>query len=173
MRLEHRMQATKTNKNKILSSFWVLDAMKWFKRCGVKELLELSGDAMKYVIIEDRLLEALKIKCKMLKCQNWKSTLQIETPKISPNTRKSAKTYPMTSHYLHEPWPSESLNISSNLFTQVRRWGNIMASSPKYGVSSDKEKYCIQWYWPQYKEKCQNVSNYISQPTRALNVGES
>ena len=36
--------------------------MKWFKRWGVKDLLELLGDAMKYVIIEDRLLEALKKK---------------------------------------------------------------------------------------------------------------
>ena len=35
---------------------WVLDIIKWYKRWGVKDLLELSSDAMKYVIIEDRLL---------------------------------------------------------------------------------------------------------------------
>ena len=46
-------------KRKILSNGWVLDIMKWFKRWGVKDLLELSNDVMKYVTIEDRLLEAL------------------------------------------------------------------------------------------------------------------
>ena len=35
---------------------WVLDIIKWFKRWEVKDLLELSSDAIKYVIIEDRLL---------------------------------------------------------------------------------------------------------------------
>ena len=44
----------KTNKSKIFLSGWVLDSMKWFKRLEVKDLLELSGDAMKYVIIEGR-----------------------------------------------------------------------------------------------------------------------
>ena len=34
--------------------------MKWFKRWGVKDQLELSGDAIKYAIIEDRLLEAIR-----------------------------------------------------------------------------------------------------------------
>ena len=48
-----RCKAQKTNKSKILSSGWVLDIMKTFKRWGVKDLLELSGDAMKYVTIED------------------------------------------------------------------------------------------------------------------------
>ena len=40
----------------------VLQIMKWFKIWLVKDLLELSSDAMKYVIIEDRLLEALRVK---------------------------------------------------------------------------------------------------------------
>ena len=40
----------------------VLDIMKWFKRWGVKDRLQLPSDAMKYVIIEDRLLEALRMK---------------------------------------------------------------------------------------------------------------
>ena len=43
----------KPNKDNIPSSGWVLDIMKTFKRWGVKDLLELSGDAMKYVTIED------------------------------------------------------------------------------------------------------------------------
>ena len=45
----------KSNESKILSGGWVRDSMKWFKRWGVKDLLELSGDAMKYVILEDKL----------------------------------------------------------------------------------------------------------------------
>ena len=56
-----RCKVQKTNKSKIISSGWVLDIMKTFKRWGVKDLLELSGDAMKYVIIEDRLLKAPRI----------------------------------------------------------------------------------------------------------------
>ena len=44
-----------SNESKILSGGWVRDSMKWFKRWGVKDLLELSGDAMKYVILEDKL----------------------------------------------------------------------------------------------------------------------
>ena len=36
--------------------------MKWFKRQGIKDRVELSRDAMKYVIIEGRLLEALRMK---------------------------------------------------------------------------------------------------------------
>ena len=35
--------------------------MRWSKRCGVKDQLELSGDVMKYVIIEVRLLESLRM----------------------------------------------------------------------------------------------------------------
>ena len=45
-----RCKVQKINKSKILSSGWALDIM---KRCRRKDLLELSGDAMKYVIIED------------------------------------------------------------------------------------------------------------------------
>ena len=48
-----RCKVQNTNNSKILSSSWALDIMKWFKRWGVKDLLELSGDAMKYVTIED------------------------------------------------------------------------------------------------------------------------
>ena len=39
-----------------------MQCAKWFERWGVKDLLEIPGDAMKYVIIEDRLLEALRMK---------------------------------------------------------------------------------------------------------------
>ena len=39
----------------------MLDVLKWFKILGEKDLLELSDDAMKYVVIEDRLLEAVKM----------------------------------------------------------------------------------------------------------------
>ena len=53
----------KTNENKILSSGWVLDIMKWFKVSGIKDLLEFLGDVMKYVIIiKDMLLDALRMK---------------------------------------------------------------------------------------------------------------
>ena len=38
----------KTIKSKILSSLQMLNIMKWFKRCVVKNILELSSDAMKY-----------------------------------------------------------------------------------------------------------------------------
>ena len=56
------MQGTKNNKRKFLSSGQVLDIIKWFHIWGVKDLLDLPGHVMKYVIIEDRLLEALRMK---------------------------------------------------------------------------------------------------------------
>ena len=52
----------KNNKSKILSSGWVVEIRKRFKRWGVDDLLELLGDAMHYVMIEERLVESLKIK---------------------------------------------------------------------------------------------------------------
>ena len=35
---------------------------KWYKRWGVDDLLELSGDAIHYLMIEERLVESLRIK---------------------------------------------------------------------------------------------------------------
>ena len=54
--------------------------MKSFKRWIVKDLLELSSDAMKYVIIKDRLLQAL-----MPKCQDWNITMQMLIPMLAKN----------------------------------------------------------------------------------------
>ena len=48
----------KTNKSKILSCGWMLDIMKW----GIKYLLEYSCNSLKYVIIEDRLQQAPRMK---------------------------------------------------------------------------------------------------------------
>ena len=59
----------KTNKSKILSFGWVLDIMKCFKRWGAKYRLELSGDTMKYVIIEDKLVEAPMTRCEILELE--------------------------------------------------------------------------------------------------------
>ena len=47
----------KNRKNKIVSSCWVVDIKKWFKRWDVEDLLELSSDSMKYVDIEERLID--------------------------------------------------------------------------------------------------------------------
>ena len=44
------------------------------------------------------------------------------------------------SYYSHEPWLSKSLNTSLNSLMQVRGWGSIMASSPKYD-----DMQGIQW----------------------------
>ena len=57
--------------------------MEWFKTWGVKDLLELPGDAdaIKHVTIQDRLLEALKVK--WFWCEN-------------------GKMYQMTPHYTYE-----------------------------------------------------------------------
>ena len=52
----------KSNKSKILLSGWVLDIMKWCKRWRVKDQLELLGDVMKYVIIENKFQQALRMK---------------------------------------------------------------------------------------------------------------
>ena len=52
----------KNHKSKILSSGWVVDIRKWFRRWGVDDLLELSGNAMQYVMIEERLMESLRKK---------------------------------------------------------------------------------------------------------------
>ena len=43
----------KNHKSKILSSGWVVDIRKWFRRWGVDDLLELSSDAMHYVMIAE------------------------------------------------------------------------------------------------------------------------
>ena len=64
------MQGSKKNTSKILSSGWVLDIMKQFKRQGVKDLLELSSDAMEYVIIKNKLLEALRMKWQDVRMSN-------------------------------------------------------------------------------------------------------
>ena len=52
------MQGRKIKKGKILSFGSMLDIKKWFKRRGVKYLLEVLSDVMKHVIIEDGLPEA-------------------------------------------------------------------------------------------------------------------
>ena len=57
---------------KILLFGQVLEIMKSFKRWIVKDLLELSSDAMKYVIIKDRLLEALRMKWQDTKMSKMK-----------------------------------------------------------------------------------------------------
>ena len=51
----------KNHKGKILSSGWVLDIRKWFGMLGVEDLLELPSDAMQDAIIEERLIESLRM----------------------------------------------------------------------------------------------------------------
>ena len=41
---------------------WVVDIRKWFRRWGVDDLLGLSGDAMHYLMIEESLMESLRMK---------------------------------------------------------------------------------------------------------------
>ena len=65
----------------------MLDIINLFKRCGAKDLLEISSDSMEYVIIEDRSLEALRMKLQGVKCQIWNIKLQMLTPNVGPNTR--------------------------------------------------------------------------------------
>ena len=50
----------KNHKSKILLSSWVVDIKKWFKIWDVEDLLELSNDVMKYVVIEERLICPLR-----------------------------------------------------------------------------------------------------------------
>ena len=52
----------KNHNSKILSSGSVVDIRKWLRRWGVDELLELLGNVMQYVIIEERLMESLRKK---------------------------------------------------------------------------------------------------------------
>ena len=71
------------------SLFGCLPLLKWIKRLGAKDLLELSPEVMKlHVIIEDRsVLEALRV-------TNWqgvKMSLQKLTP--PPPTRRKRFTY--------------------------------------------------------------------------------
>ena len=47
-------------KSNILSFGWVVDIKIWFKRWDVDDdLLDLYGDARKYVVIDERLMEPL------------------------------------------------------------------------------------------------------------------
>ena len=66
---------------------------------GVKDLLELSDNPMKYVIIEDILSEALRMK--------WQHA-------------KQEKQMLIAYHHPHDPWLSESLDICSMSLTQDR-----------------------------------------------------
>ena len=50
----------KTHKSKILSYGWVIDIKKWFKRWDVEDLLKLSSGVMKYIVIEERLMDPLR-----------------------------------------------------------------------------------------------------------------
>ena len=74
----------KNHKSKILSSCWVVDIRKWFRRWGVDDLLELSGDVMHYVMIEERLVESLK----MLRGQSKNTMWQMSTVNVSLNIRQ-------------------------------------------------------------------------------------
>ena len=61
--------------------------MQWFKRWVVENLLDLWGDVMKYVIIEDRLLRALRMKwqdAKISKFEYYNANIN----NIGPNTSK-------------------------------------------------------------------------------------
>ena len=60
----------KNHKSKFLSSSWVVDIRKWFRRWGMDDLLELLGDTMQYVMIEERLMESLRMSGKMLRGQS-------------------------------------------------------------------------------------------------------
>ena len=66
--VEYKLQ--KNHKGKILSSGWVVDIKNCFKGWDVEDLLELSTDSMKYVVIEERLMEPLRKKWKDAKRTN-------------------------------------------------------------------------------------------------------
>ena len=102
-----------TNKSDILLDKLVLDIMKWLKRWKVKDLSKLSSDTMKYMFIEDRSINALRMQWQDAKMSN----LEYDTtnPTLLP----------------HEPWFLENPNISSNSPVQARYWCNIMSSSVK------------------------------------------
>ena len=50
---------------------------------------------------------------------------------LDPVRDKNGRMYPITSHCPHESWLSMSLNTFSNLCSEIRHQGSIMASSPK------------------------------------------
>ena len=99
-------------KRSILSIGWVLDIMKWFKRWGVKDLLALSGNATKYVINENRLLEALRMKWQYAKMSN----LEYNIPNINPQywfqykvkMSKHIQSH-LTTHMSLGPWNASTL----------------------------------------------------------------
>ena len=63
--LDAKMQ--KNHNTKILSFGWVVEIKKWFKRWDVGDILELSSDGMKYVVIEERLIELVRKRWKYAK----------------------------------------------------------------------------------------------------------
>ena len=74
----------KNHKGKILSSSWVVDIRKWFGRWGVDDLLELSGDTMQYVMIEERLVKSLRIKWEDAKRTKLEYYIAIVNPECWP-----------------------------------------------------------------------------------------
>ena len=75
--------------------------MKWFKIWGVKDILELLGDIMKYVIIEDRLLEAPRMKWQDAKI----SKLECYIANIDPQCWPQYKEKMSERIQLHLPTP--------------------------------------------------------------------
>ena len=73
-----------TNSSKIISSAYVVDIMKWFKRWGGKDLMELSSDSMKYMIVDDRLLGTLVTKWKDAKVSKLEYYIANSNPQCCP-----------------------------------------------------------------------------------------
>ena len=71
---------------------------------GLKHLLDHIGDAMKYIIMEDRLLEILRIKWQDSKMSNLEYCIvsTILTPNNCPNTSKYYQNVQLH-HSAHEP----------------------------------------------------------------------
>ena len=65
----------------------VLNIMKLFKRWRVKDLLKLLGDVMKYLIIEDRKLDSVRMKLQDVKMSNLEYYIANVNPQGCPKTR--------------------------------------------------------------------------------------
>ena len=115
----------KNNKCLILSSLEVLNIMKWFRRLGIKHLLNYLGDAMKYIIMEDRLLEARRIQWQDAKMSNLQYSIVsiVLTPNNCPNKSKYCQTIAS-----HSPMSLSSWRVLKLLQTRLCKLGVEVAS---------------------------------------------
>ena len=109
-----RCKLQKNHKSKILSSGWVVDIRKWFRRWVVDDLLEISGDTIQYVMIEERLVESLRTKWEDAK----RTKLEYYIANVNPECWSQYKTRMSIDRI--QPYLITNMSNARRALTQLR-----------------------------------------------------